>query len=145
MSEEEARALSELAPGGSLDDMTPSEMLAANVKQSLRRQAELLNLPFDIDNPQTNKLIADVANQTLSAGLRAQETALAKRDDPNRKLSNRVLERIAMVDEKFSQDERISEEEKKKYEESAARARAELAEREARGEVVVYTPASRRT
>jgi hypothetical protein len=51
-------------------DATPAEMLASNIQQSLRRQAELLNLPIDPDDPKTMRLIADVANQTLNAGLR---------------------------------------------------------------------------
>jgi hypothetical protein len=79
-------------------DATPAEMLASNIQQSLRRQAELLNLPIDPDDPKTMRLIADVANQTLNAGLRAQETVLAAKRDGNRTPSARLLAAVARAD-----------------------------------------------
>jgi hypothetical protein len=64
------------------EERTPAELLTANLHRSLARQAELLDLPLDPDDPRVARLIADVANQTLNAALRAQENTLAaKRDD----------------------------------------------------------------
>jgi hypothetical protein len=63
-------------------DATPADLLAANLRKALHRQAELLDLPVDPADPRVGRLIADVANQTLNAALRAQENSLAaKRDD----------------------------------------------------------------
>jgi hypothetical protein len=86
------------------EDPSPAEMLARNVEQSLRRQAELLNLPIDMEDPKTMRLIADVANQTLNAGLRAQESALAAKRDGNRMPSARLLEAVRRADELCAAD-----------------------------------------
>jgi hypothetical protein len=71
------------APPPALDDnATPADLLAANLRKALHRQAELLDLPVDPADPRVNRLIADVANQTVNAVVRAQEASLAaKRDD----------------------------------------------------------------
>jgi len=64
------------------EERTPANLLTANLHRALARQAELLDLPVDPDDPRVSRLVADVANQTLNAALRAQENSLAvKRDD----------------------------------------------------------------
>jgi hypothetical protein len=63
-------------------DAPPAELLAANLIKALRRQTELLELPIDLNDPKTNRLIVDVANQTVNAVVRTQEAILAvKRDE----------------------------------------------------------------
>jgi hypothetical protein len=80
--EAEAEAVRRPAPVRLPPDATPAELLAANLRKALHRQAEILDLPIDPSDPRVARLIADVANQTLNAALRAQENTLAaKRDD----------------------------------------------------------------
>jgi hypothetical protein len=80
--EVEAEAVRRPAPVRLPPDATPAELLAANLRKALHRQAEILDLPVDPADPRVGRLIADVANQTLNAALRAQESSLAaKRDD----------------------------------------------------------------
>ncbi|HEV7910349.1 MAG TPA: hypothetical protein VGP28_04520 [Methylocella sp.] len=99
-SEDEPRAAPQqaLVPSEPLDPITPAEMLASNLTISLRRQAELLAQPFDADNLQRSRLIADVAAQTLNAALRASESILRPPRDQNRAPSARLLEAVARAD-----------------------------------------------
>jgi hypothetical protein len=61
--------------------------------RALARQAELLDLPLDPADPRVNRLIADVANQTVNAVVRAQEASLAaKRDDEHDRAMEALLE-----------------------------------------------------
>jgi hypothetical protein len=70
------------APENVCDGLTPADYLASNLRKALRRQAELLDLPLDPADSRLNRLIAEVANQTVNAVVRAQEKSLAaKRDD----------------------------------------------------------------
>jgi hypothetical protein len=64
--------------------------------KALRRQAELLDLPVDPDDPRVSRLVADVANQTLNAALRAQENSLAAKSDDDE--HDRAME--ALIEER---------------------------------------------
>jgi hypothetical protein len=66
------------------------------LRKALRRQAELLDLPVDPADPRVNRLIADVANQTLNAALRAQENSLAAKSDDDE--HDRAME--ALIEER---------------------------------------------
>lgn len=85
-------------------DATPADLLAANLRRSLHRQAELLDLSIDPDDPKTNRLIADVANQTLNAALRAQENSLAPKRDGNRMASLRLMEAVRRAERLAEED-----------------------------------------
>jgi hypothetical protein len=75
------------------DDAPPAELLAANLRKALRRQAELLDLPVDPADLRVSRLIADVANQTVNAVVRAQEASLAaKRDDEHDRAMEALIE-----------------------------------------------------
>ena len=75
------------------DDAPPAELLAANLIKALRRQAELLDLPVDPADPRVGRLIADVANQTVSAIVRSQEAILAvKRDEEHDRAMEALFE-----------------------------------------------------
>jgi hypothetical protein len=75
------------------DDATPADLLAANLIKALRRQAELLDLPVDPADPRVGRLIADVANQTVNAVVRAQEKSLAaKRDEEHDRAMEALFE-----------------------------------------------------
>jgi hypothetical protein len=73
--------------------LAPSDYLAANLRKALHRQAELLDLPVDPADPRVGRLIADVANQTVNAVVRAQEASLAaKRDDEHDRAMEALIE-----------------------------------------------------
>jgi hypothetical protein len=75
------------------EERTPANLLTANLHRALARQAELLDLPLDPADPRVNRLIADVANQTVNAVVRAQEASLAaKRDDEHDRAMEALLE-----------------------------------------------------
>ena len=87
------------APGPALvcpppaPETAPADYLAANLRKALRRQAEFLDLPLDPADPRVNRLIADVANQTVNAVVRAQEKSLAaKRDDEHDRAMEALFE-----------------------------------------------------
>src|ERR1700730_17511271 len=74
-------------------DLAPSDYLAANLRKALHRQAELLDLPVDPADPRVGRLIADVANQTVNAVVRAQGASLAaKRDDDHDRAMEALIE-----------------------------------------------------
>jgi hypothetical protein len=86
------------APGGALvcpstDGLAPADHLASNLRKALRRQAEFLDLPLDPLDPRLNRLIAEVANQTVNAVIHAQEKSLAaKRDDEHDRAMEALFE-----------------------------------------------------
>jgi hypothetical protein len=75
-------------------DLSPAEMLAANLRKSLQRQAELLDLPLNPEDTRLTRLISDVANQTLSAALRASEETLRAKRDGSREISPYLQSRV---------------------------------------------------
>ena len=64
-----------------IDGFAPADYLASNLRKALRRQAEFLDLPLDPVDPRLNRLIAEVAYQTVNAVIHAQEKSLAMRRD----------------------------------------------------------------
>ena len=75
------------------EERTPANLLTANLHRALARQAELLDLPLDPADPRVNRLIADVANQTVNAVVRAQEKSLAaKRDEEHDRAMEALFE-----------------------------------------------------
>jgi hypothetical protein len=75
-------------------DLSPAEMLAANLRKSLQRQAELLDLPLNPEDTRLSRLISDVANQTLSAALRTSEETLRAKRDGSREISPYLQSRV---------------------------------------------------
>jgi hypothetical protein len=91
--EVEAEAVRHPAPVHLPPDATPAELLAANLRKALRRQAEFLDLALDPTDSRLNRLIAEVANQTVNAVVRAQEKSLAaKRDEEDDRAMEALFE-----------------------------------------------------
>jgi hypothetical protein len=91
--EVEAEAVRRPAPVRLPPDATPAELLAANLRKALHRQAEFLDLPLDPSEPRENRLIANVANQTVNTVVRAQEAVFAaKRDDEHDRAMEALFE-----------------------------------------------------
>ena len=76
-------------------DLPPAEMLAANLRKSLQRQAELLDLPLNPEDTRLSRLISDVANQNPQrSALRASEETLRAKRDGSRQISPYLQSRV---------------------------------------------------
>jgi hypothetical protein len=80
-------------PAGNACGLAPADYLASNLRKALRRQVEFLDLPLDPTDSRLNHLIAEVANQTVNAVVRAQEKSLAaKRDEEDDRAMEALFE-----------------------------------------------------
>jgi hypothetical protein len=80
-------------------DAKVPDLLNRNLKRSLERDAEILELPFDVDDPKTNSLIVATSTATKTVAVKVDQNRLMAERQPE--ALERVLARISsLVQEK---------------------------------------------